>query len=103
MRYNQETGRTEPRFPTISKAERFGDIHYCLSPNEHPFNLEPVLGHLHGALSGFSDEDYLILVGNPVLLGLATAIASHYNDGKVKFLQWSAKESNYVLLPAEII
>lgn len=103
MKYNAETGQNEPRFSTITKAERWGELHYCLQPGQHPFNMEPVLGSLHEALSGFSDEDHLVLVGNPVLIGLATAIASHYNDGKVSFLQWSARSNDYVKLQSEII
>ena len=102
MRYNPSTGKPEPRFPTISKAERHGEIEYCLSPNEHPFNLESVLGALHESLSGFSDTDHLILVGNPILLGSASAIAAHYNEGRVKFLQWSAKQNDYIVIKAQI-
>lgn len=102
MKYNSETGKPEPRFPTITQAEKYGDIRYCLSSNHHPFDLEPVLGGLHENLSGFSDDDFLILVGNPILLGHATAIAAHYNEGRVKFLQWSARNSDYVLISSEI-
>lgn len=102
MRYNPDTGKSEPRFPTIVKAERFGDLEYCLSPNEHPFGMESALGNLHESLSGFNDDDFLVLVGSPILLGCATTIAAHYNEGRVKFLQWSAKENDYVMLPATI-
>lgn len=102
MRYNQETGKSEPRFPTIVRAEKFGELQYCLAPNEHPMIMDSVLGHLHESLSGFNDDDYLVLVGSPILLGCATAIAAHYNEGRVNFLQWSAKEGGYLVVQAEI-
>lgn len=102
MRYDHDAQKSVPRFPTITKAERFGEIKYCLSPNEHPFNMESAVGNLHDALSGFCDDDFLILVGSPILLGCATAIAGYYNEGRVKFLQWSAREDDYVLLQGDI-
>lgn len=102
MRYNSETGESEPRFPTITKAERFGEIKYCLSPNEHPFNLDSVLGNLHEALNDYNDDDYIVLVGNPILLGCASSICGFYNEGKINFLQWSARENDYVKIHARL-
>ncbi len=102
MRYNHEKGVSEPRFPSIVKAEKFGELVYCLSPNEHPFEPESVVGNLHETLKNFGPSDFLILVGNPILLGLASAVASHYNSGEVVFLQWSARSNDYVPITARI-
>ncbi len=96
MRYDSDKGISVPRFPTIALAEKFGSLVYCLNPNEHPFEPESVVGNLHEALKDFNQDDYLILVGNPVILGLATAIASHYNSGNVTFLQWSNRSNDYI-------
>lgn len=103
MRFDQTKGQLVARFPLISKAERFGPLEYLLSPSAHPFNPELVLGDLHEKLSGFSDDDYLLLIGNPGLIGMATAIACHYNDGRVKMLQWSGRHSEYTEIAAKII
>jgi hypothetical protein len=100
--YDRETGQNIPRFPTITKAEEFGEIKFILDPPAHPFNQQSILGKFHEALSSFSDDDHLILVGNPILLGMATAIAAYYNQGRVKFLQWSPKGERYVLIPSEM-
>jgi hypothetical protein len=102
LRYDPDTGSNVPRFPTIEKALTFGKIQYVLPPNLHPFNQEDVVSGLHKYLSEFNDEDYLILVGNPILLGMATAVASNYNSGKVKFLQWSPKWERYVVVQSQM-
>jgi N-acetyl-beta-hexosaminidase len=47
------------------------------------------------ALRDFSDDDYLLLIGNPVFIGWATAIAAAYNEGRVNLLMWSGKEKGY--------
>jgi|SRR6056297_997314 len=103
LKYDQSKGELVPRFPLIKKAERFGLIEYLLSPSAHPFNPELVLGDLHEKLSGFSDDDHLLLIGNPALIGMATAIAAYYNSGNVSLLQWSGRHSEYTEIKTKII
>jgi len=98
MRFDRDKKVMVPRFPSISKAESFGRLVYLLSPSAHPFDPELVIGDLHKSLSGFSDEDYLLLVGNPCLIGMATSVAAHYNKGRVTFLQWSGRNDEYTTI-----
>ncbi len=102
MRFVPEKKELAPRFPSINKAQRFGNIVYLLSPSAHPFNPELVLGDLHEKLSSFSDSDHLLLIGNPALIGMATAIAAYYNNGRVCMLQWSGRHGDYTEIVAEI-
>lgn len=102
MKFDPVKRELVPRFQSINKAERYGNIVYVLSPSAHPFNPELVLGDIHERLSGFSDEDYLLLIGNPGIIGMCSAVAAHYNEGRVKFLQWSGRHSEYTEIAAEI-
>lgn len=102
MRFDQVTKELVPRFTSIHKAERWGKIVYLLSPSAHPFNPELVLGDMHEKLSEFCDDDHLLLIGNPALIGMATTIAAHYNDGSVKLLQWSGRHNEYTEVAAKI-
>lgn len=102
MRFDQAKGELVPRFTSIKKAERWGDIVYLLSPSAHPFNPDLVLGDLHEKLSGFNDEDHLLLIGNPGLIGMATALAAYYNEGRVKLLQWSGRHNEYTEIQTKI-
>jgi len=95
MRFDDATGELVPRFKTLEKAERFGKLEYLLSPSAHPFNPDHIIGDLHEKLKVFTDEDYLLLIGNPALIGMATVVASHYNEGRVKLLQWSGRQGDY--------
>lgn len=83
-----------PKFD-LSKAEEYGELVYLLSPRAAPFRPEPLITELHEKLSTFSDEDSILLVGNPVLIGATTSIAAHYNGGRVNMLQWSGIEQRY--------
>lgn len=102
MRFDQTRKELVPRFTSINKAERWGQILYLLSPSAHPFNPDLVLGDMHEKLSGFSDDDHLLLIGNPGLIGMATTIAAHYNGGSVKLLQWSGRHNEYTEIVAKI-
>ena len=102
MQYNPDKRELTPRFPSIGKAASWGTLEYILSPDAHPFEPEAVLGTMHEKLSGFSEDDYLLLIGNPVLIGMATALCAYYNGGKVKFLQWSGKHNRYTMISSQI-
>ena len=94
-----ETGQLRSKFDFRS-AEKFGPLKFLLSSNASPFNLSPVVKELQRKLSSFTDEDYLLLVGNPVLIGIATAIAADANDGRVRMLQWSGARKQYIPINA---
>lgn len=102
MKFDPVKRELVPRFSSISKAERYGSIVYVLSPSAHPFSPELVLGDIHEKLSSFSDRDHLLLIGNPGIIGMCSAVAAYYNEGRVKFLQWSGKHSEYTEIAAKI-
>ena len=43
----------------------------------------------------FNDDDYLLLLGDPALIGAAMTVASNYNNGNVKVLKWDRIEKMY--------
>lgn len=94
QRWDEKTQALVPKFDMTS-AEAHGSLEYLLSPTARPFNSESIVADLHKRLQYFTDEDFLLLVGNPCLIGMAVAIASYYNGGKINMLQWSGKESKY--------
>lgn len=94
-------GQLKPKFD-FGPAEEFGELSFLLRPGSSPFNLEPVLDRLHSVLQHYdADQDYLLLTGNPVLLGLAVAVATHYADGRVRMLQWSGAKKRYLPVEAD--
>ena len=46
-------------------------------------------------LQKFDDDDYLLLSGDPVIIGIALAYASIVNRGKVNVLKWDRLEAKY--------
>lgn len=89
----------------LAKAEEFGVISYLLSPRAAPFNNAPIVRELSEKLSdyGKNEDDYLLCTGNPILIGLATAVALDASpSGTVRFLQWSGKDQEYIPVVAQV-
>jgi len=99
---DRKTGKLVPKFDLGSAAE-FGHIHYLLSPTASPFNPAPIIEQLHYNLAKFKKKDFLLLIGNPVLIGLAVAKAADNTDGDINVLQWSGTEKRYISVSLENI
>lgn len=90
-----DSGELRSKFD-FTPARRFGELEFLLRPSASPFNMEPVIEELHKRLSGYDGEnDYLLLVGNPAIIGVAVAIAADYS-GTVRLLQWSGARREYL-------
>lgn len=100
MHFDADKGELVPRFD-LSSAEQFGQIEYLLSPGAKPEKVDLLVKELKVKLKNFSEDDYLLLVGNPILIGIASAIASS-NCGTINFLQWFGKTQSYVPIKANI-
>lgn len=88
-------GRIVPKYD-LSPAETYGSIQELLSPTAKPFNPKPIIDELYNKLENFSDEDFIICIGNPILLSMAVTIAADINEGRVNLLQWHGLKSEYV-------
>ena len=57
--------------------------------------LLPLASLFKRKLKNFSDKDFLLLIGDPALIGVAVTVASDINDGKVTVLKWDRIEKMY--------
>ena len=80
----------------ILSAEKYGELELLL-PNNSQIVLSsgPTVRRLNQKLKNFSDDDYLLLMGDPSAIGIACAIASSNNRGRFKCLKWDNREFRY--------
>lgn len=101
-RYDRESGELHP-VHDLTPAEDYGEVRVILTPSANPFtSMDSIVEDLHNALREMQEGDYLLLVGNPAILGITAAIASEYTDGKLKLLQWSNRDKRYTPIVADI-
>lgn len=80
----------------ISPAKKWGEVIELLGPTASPFgNNGPEISELQDGLFEFTENDWMLLIGNPCFIGAAVAIAAKRSGGKVKMLQWSSNDLEY--------
>lgn len=87
----------------IAPAMRFGEMKVLLPSNTQiAFSTIPTVRMLRRKLRDFKDEDFLLLTGDPVAIGLACSIASFYNSGRYTALKWDRRERLYIPVKIDI-
>ena len=64
------------------------------------FSPGPLVYKLRQGLKDFTKEDYLLLTGDPAIIGVACSIVSDITGGKYNLLKWDKQERKYY--PIEI-
>ena len=85
----------------ILSAEKYGDLELLLPEGSQlVLSTAPTVRRLKSKLKDFSDDDYLLLMGDPSAIGIACAVASSNNRGRFKCLKWDKREYKYY--PVEV-
>ena len=64
------------------------------------FSPGPLVYKLRQGLKDYTSNDYLLLTGDPAIIGVACSIVSDITNGKYKLLKWDKQERRYY--PIEI-
>lgn len=79
----------------LTPALEFGDIEILLPHAQSLMVTVPTVRALKEKLKDFSDMDYILPIGDPVLMSTVAMIAGDRNSGRVKFLKWDKRNSKY--------
>ena len=99
----QEIAGTRAGNPKINimGASQYGQFKFLLPEfSQIIFSPGPLVYKLRLGLRNFKEGDYLLLTGDPALLGVACSIVSDITGGKFKLLKWDKQERKYY--PIEI-
>ena len=80
----------------LSPAQEYGEMVFLLPPGPVALSPAPMVRDLRRALAGFTSEDYLLALGDPVAIGIATSVASDMSGGLVRMLRWDRRDHRYV-------
>jgi ribosomal protein L37AE/L43A len=93
--YEFNEGSFQPVFD-VTPARIYGELKVLITSNAIGISVQPLISILRSNLKDFSDDDYIIAVGDPVAIGIVTAIAAENNRGRVKMLRWDRQTRQYV-------
>ncbi len=99
----QEIAGTRDGKPKINilGAGEYGKFKFLLPElSQIIFSPGPLVFKLRKLLNNFTEKDYLLLTGDPAIIGVACSIVSDITNGKYKLLKWDKQERKYY--PIEI-
>ena len=84
-------------------SEKYGDLVPILPPGyQLILSPGPTVQKIKKVLKDFNDKDYLLLMGDPSLIGVACSIAAINNINKYKVLKWDRERRKYYPLEINI-
>ena len=94
----QEIAGTRDGRPKINilGAAEYGSFRFLLPElSQMIFSPGPLIFKLRKGLKDFSEKDYLLLTGDPAIIGVACSIVCDITNGKYKLLKWDKQERKY--------
>lgn len=84
----------------ITPAAQYGALDILLPGGPVVLSTEHLVRTLKQKLADFTDDDYLLCMGDPAVIAVAASIASAKNGGRYRLLIWDRRSSTY--LPVEV-
>ena len=94
----QEIAGTRAGRPKINimGASQYGSFKFLLPElSQIIFSPGPLIIKLRQGLKDYKSKDYLLLTGDPAIIGVACSIASDMTNGKYNVLKWDKQERRY--------
>ena len=80
----------------IMGAAKYGEFKFLLPElSQMIFSPGPLIFKLRNLLKDFKPDDYLLLTGDPAIIGVACSIVSDITNGKYNLLKWDRQERKY--------
>ena len=94
----QEIPGTKAGNPKINilGATEYGVFKFLLPEfSQIIFSPGPLIFKLRQSLKNYRPNDYLLLTGDPAIIGVACSIVSDITNGKYNLLKWDKQERKY--------
>ena len=94
----QEIPGTRAGAPKINimSAREYGEFNFLLPEfSQIIFSPGPLVFKLRKLLKDYTEDDHLLLTGDPAIIGIACSIVSDITNGKFNLLKWDRQEKMY--------
>ena len=94
------TREGRPKFNIMAAAE-YGKLKFLLDERSQMiFSPGPLIFKLKNLVKDFKPTDYLLLTGDPAIIGVVCSLVSDITNGRYNLLKWDRQEKRYY--PIEI-
>ena len=101
----QEIPGTKEGRPKINimGAATFGKFKFLLPElSQIIFSPGPLIFKLRKSLAKYRQKDFLLLTGDPAIIGVACSIVSDITNGKYNLLKWDKQERKYYSIEIDL-
>lgn len=89
------TGEMRSKFD-LTPAAQYGEILVLIPAGSSLISSVPTVRTLREKLRSFTDEDFLLPVGDPSIMMVAGSLAAEFNHGRFKVLRWDRHQHCYI-------
>ena len=86
----------------LDPANMYGEVVVMLPPNANRLHINPLMVALREQMKDFTDEDYVIAVGDPSLIAAAACLAVRKTNGLLRILKWDRMSSSYIPVETQL-
>jgi len=87
----------------IMGASDYGKFKFLLPElSQIIFSPGPLIFKLRKELAKYRTKDYLLLTGDPAIIGVACSIVSDITNGKYNLLKWDKQERKYYSIEIDL-
>jgi len=80
----------------ITPSLKYGEIKIIFPRlKQMQFSPGPMVMEIKNSLKNFTTDDYLLLYGDPAIIGVVCAVASEITNGKFKLLKFDRRQFSY--------
>jgi len=101
----QEIAGTKDGRPKINimGAAEYGTFKFLLPElSQIIFSPGPLIFKLRKGLKDYSQQDFLLLTGDPAIIGVGCSIVSDITNGKYQLLKWDKQERKYYSIEIDL-
>ena len=96
------TAEGRPKINIMGAAE-YGKFKFLLPElSQIIFSPGPLIFRLRKELANYKKTDYLLLTGDPAIIGVACSIVSDITNGKYNLLKWDKQERKYYSIEIDL-
>ena len=96
------TAEGRPKINIMGAAE-YGKFKFLLPElSQIIFSPGPLIYKLRKELANYKKHDYLLLTGDPAIIGVACSIVSDITNGKYNLLKWDKQERKYYTIAIDL-
>ena len=96
------TREGRPKFNIMGAAE-YGKLKFLLDERSQMiFSPGPLIFKLKTLVKDFKPTDYLLLTGDPAIIGVVCSLVSDTTNGRYNLLKWDRQEKKYYPIEIDI-